>query len=135
MLDPINPNDVALLGYDFLKGKYEGKIDCDEDSCLTKDDKARVDRSIKYYQLNDGNLIDKRYERFIVLEDSCGTLEKLSKLKDTRELTEDEIEEWTKHFKKLSDMISPDGEFSVMCRRALESFGNLGWNQKLLSSV
>ena len=135
LLDPINAEDVAMLSYDFLEGMYEGRIIPDKEICLSSDEKKRVKDSIAYYSLNDGHLIDKRFKKYTELEASCEVLESITQSRMQRELTREESRDWNKHYNILSTLISPDSEFSSMCKAALDDLGPRGWNKKLLKTV
>ena len=102
---------------------------------MCENDKARAEKSIEFYQLNDGKFIDKRNERFTFFIDACEEIEELEEIRTGRMLRPKEIKKWEKYSQRISDMIASDAEFSSLCRAALESFGDLGWNQTLLQSV
>jgi hypothetical protein len=135
LLDPADGYDVSLLGFDFLEGMYEGRIVAETDACESDYDVNRVKRSIKFYQLNDGNLIDNRFAKFSEFEISCEVLEKLTEKKLIGDLSEDDKAYWKKHYDILTTLVSPGAEYSTMCRAALEDLGPRGWTKRILRTA
>ena len=135
LLDPTVFRDTTLLQYKIVKGYFDGKIHENPDNFMCDNDEERAAKSIEFYQLNDGKFIDKRNERFTFFIDACEEIEELEEIRTGRMLNPKEIRKWEKYSQRISDMIASDAEFSSLCRAALESFGDLGWNQTLLQSV
>ncbi|WP_394230275.1 hypothetical protein [Shewanella colwelliana] len=135
LLDPTVFRDTTLLQYKVVSGYFDGKIHDNPNNFLSVNDKERAKKSIGFYQLNDGKFIDKRNERFTFFIDACEEIEELEEIRSGRDLTPKEIKKWEKYSQRISDMIASDAEFSSLCRAALESLGNLGWNQKILQPV
>ncbi|GIA13690.1 hypothetical protein VCSRO179_0074 [Vibrio cholerae] len=136
LLDPTVFRDTTLLQYKIVNGYFDGKIHGNPENYLTDNDKDRAEKSIGFYQLNDGKFIDKRNERYTFFIDACEELEELESIRaENGVLSEKQLKKWVRYSQRISNMIASDAEFSSLCRATLESFGNLGWNHQLLNSV